>query len=227
VVPVNQYASIYRMIMMFWARSSTASSESSLSDVDRHLAVRRSQIKDDAFENISLPLIETLSTFQDLRSSVLQTFHRTAALRRIVPGDPPINEIEITLLAERIETFQEKLKVFAFGPPLWTRKPLRHNRDKFPGQTPITGLTEPVYGYLLLVTYQLLIALSVITDLKFGPSSPERVEAATELCKLYAVLQFAPPECLEIPILSSLLAAGMTFSPMSHPDGKERISNDD
>ena len=81
------------------------------------------------------------------------------------------------------------------------------------------GLTEPVYAYLLLASYHLIISITVITELNIGPSSPERVEAASALCRHFAVLQIAPPECFDLPILTSLFSAGLTFGPLTHPDG--------
>lgn len=107
----------------------------------------------------------------------------------------------------------------AHGETLYPRNPLPVDLEQFPGTEPAVGLTEPVFGYILLTTYQLLISLTLISHPGLDDTCPDRIQAATELCRLYAVLQAEPPECFDLPLLSSLFSPGLTFSPISHPEG--------
>jgi hypothetical protein len=114
----------------------------------------------------------------------------------------------------------------AYGMPLWPCPLLRADLDLFPESTPIISLTEPVYGYLLLVSYHLFISLSVVETQQLGPVTPERILAAKELCRQYTVLQVHPPECFDMPILSSLRSEGITFGPTPHPKGNSSQASD-
>jgi hypothetical protein len=174
-------------------------------------------------EKTSVPVIEMTYTFQDFQFAVLHIYHRAANIRQS-PSYVSIDELlisdEIIRLINQIKNFQAQLGILARGPTLWQCAPLKNTLDPFPGKgLPIVGLTEPAYGYLLLASYHLIISLTVIANLSIGPSSTERLEAASALCRHYAVLQVAPPECFDLPILTALFSAGITFSPLSHPDG--------
>ena len=175
-------------------------------------------------ESAFVPAIESTYTVQDFQFAVLHFYHQTEKLRKS-PYYNFTDETSISTqgnkLIAQIENFQKVLSVQARGPTFWTREqPLDPNLDYFPGNDPpIMGLNEPVYAYLLLASYHLIISITVITELSIGSSSRERVEAASALCRHYAVLQVAPPECFDLPILTSLFSAGLTFSPVSHPDG--------
>ena len=181
------------------------------------------------FTPLSLvPAMDAGFAFQDFQFAVLYFYHRTVGMRKSTYYDFTHDKsIDTSIsregknLISRIKEFQAWLKVRARGPTLWTRD--HHpdpNLDYFPGNDPpIMGLTEPCFAYHLLASYHLLISITVITELNIGPCCRERVEAASELCRHYAVLQVAPPESFDIPILTSLFSAGLTFSPLSHPDG--------
>jgi len=98
------------------------------------------------------------------------------------------------------------------------------NIDYFPrNDPPSMGLTQPIYGYLLLTSYDLIISITIIMELNIGPRCQE-LETTSALCRYFAVLQVARPELFDLPILTSLFSAGLTFSPLSHPDGTHLIT---
>jgi len=174
-------------------------------------------------EKVFVPTIEATYTFQDFQFAVLHIYHRAVSIRQspsYVYTDESLISEQIARLTDQIKNFQAQLDFLARGPTFWQRTPLANDLDFFPGKDPpIVGLTEPFYGYLLLASYHLIISLTIILDLSIGPSSTERLEAASALCRHYAVLQVAPPECFDLPILTALFSAGITFSPLSHPYG--------
>ena len=179
-----------------------------------------------------VPIMEAGFTFQDFQFAVLHFYHRAVEMRKSpyydfthdMSIDTSISR-EGKKLIYRIKKFQARLKAQARGPTTWTRHPPDPNLDYFPGNDPpIMGLTEPSFAYILLASYHLIISITVITELNIGPRCRERVEAASELCRHYAVLQFSPPESFDLPILTSLFSAGLTFSPLSHPDGPHLIA---
>jgi hypothetical protein len=170
------------------------------------------------------PAVEMTYIFQDFQFAILGLHHRATKLRASKFGGDTEEEFkigrEISYLLEKIQLFQARLAIFARGPVIWPRAPLRPNLDIFPGSKgPVLGLTEPGYGHLLLASFHLTISLSIIADPRLGPVMKQRTHAAIELCRHYAVLQVNVPDCNEIPILTSLLLAGLTLGPMTHPDG--------
>jgi len=180
-----------------------------------------------------VPTMEANFTLQDFQFAVLHFYHRAVEMRKSpyydfthdMSIDASISR-EGKKLIYQIKKCQAQLKVQARGPTTWTRAhPPDPNLDYFPGNDPpIMGLTEPSFAYILLASYHLIISITVITELSIGPRCRERVEAASELCRHYAVLQFCPPESFDLPILTSLFSAGLTFSPLGHPDGPHLIS---
>jgi hypothetical protein len=179
-----------------------------------------------------VPIMEANFTLQDFQFAVLHLYHRAVEMRKSpyydfthdMSIDASISR-EGKKLIYQIKKFQAQLKVQARGPTTWTRE---HSPDPdldyFPGNDPpIMGLTEQSFAYILLTSYHLIISITVITELNIGPRCRERVEAASELCRHYAVLQFSPPESFDLPILTSLFSAGLTFSPLSHPDGHPHL----
>lgn len=166
--------------------------------------------------------LEATFTFQDYQFSILQLSHRASKLRKSesysVFPDETLIALEVHLLTERIKEFQNDLKIRARGPTWYPRKPLQIDLDRFPGTEAVEGLTEPIYGYILITTYHLIISLTLISQPGLETVCPERIEAATELCRIYAVLQVDPPECFDLPLLTSLFSAGMSFNPISSPD---------
>jgi len=180
-----------------------------------------------------VPAMEARSTFQDFQFAVLHFYHRAVEKRkspyydftRDTSIDTSISR-EGKKLISQIKEFQAQLEVLARGPTFWKREhPPDPNLDYFPGNDlPILGLTEPCFAYKILASYHLIISITVITELNIGPRCRERVDAASELCRHYAVLQFSPPESFDLPILTSLFSAGLTFSPLSHPDGSHLIT---
>ena len=180
-----------------------------------------------------VPAMDAGFTFQDFQFKVLHFYHRAFELRKSPYYDfTHDTSIDTSILREgkkfinQIKEFQAQLKVQARGPTIWARE--HHpdpNLDYFPGNDPpIMGLTEPCFAYLLLASYHLIISITVITELNIGPRCRERLEAASELCRHYAVLQFSLPESFDIPLLGPLFSAGLTFSPLSHPDGPHPIA---
>ena len=172
---------------------------------------------------MAVTALESTFSFQDYQYSILQLGHRVSNMRKSDSysefPDESLITLEVYVLTERIKAFQPRLAMRARGQTFYPRNPLPLDLEQFPGTEPVIGLTEPVFGYILLTTYHLLISLTLISHPVLDDACPERIEAATELCRLYAVLQVEPPECFDLPLLTSLFSAGITFSPISHPDG--------
>ena len=172
---------------------------------------------------MSVTALDWTFSLQDFQYAVLQAGHRASNMRKSLSysafPDETLIALEVYVIAERIKAFQPRLAIRARGETLCPRNPLPVDLEQFPGTEPVVGLTEPIFGYILLTTYQLLISLTLISHPGLGDTCPDRIQAATELCRLYAVLQADPPECFDLPLLSSLFSAGLAFSPISYPEG--------
>ena len=164
----------------------------------------RSWLKD--FINTKyIPVSEPSYTYHNLQFSVLQLYHTAIKIREtpdygIFPDESVIQQRADTLAAD-IKTFQRRI-VSLNG---------TISDD--------SGMIDPGRGYLLLVSYQLLISLTLITHPRLWPAPSERIIGASKLCRLYDALQLESPDCKALPVLSCLFAAGTTFGPQYHPKG--------
>ena len=171
---------------------------------------------------MAVTALDSTFSLQDFQYAVLQVGHRASNMHKSLSysafPDETLIALEVYVITERIKSFQPRLAMRARGETFYPRHPLPVDLEQFPGTELIVGLTEPVFGYILMTTYQLLISLTLISHPRLDDTCPDRIQAATELCRLYAVLQAEPPECFDLPLLSSLFSAGLAFSPISYPE---------
>jgi hypothetical protein len=83
---------------------------------------------------------------------------------------------------------------------------------------PVLRFRNPLYACLLLTHYAISISSSLILDHRVGPRLPDRVEAAVEICQIYAALGGNHPVG-SLTCLASLWWAGLVFDDTIHPDG--------
>ena len=122
---------------------------------------------------------------------------------------------EIQEIYEAISQLQSILTLRARGPVVQSeRPPVEHGPFE-----PTPGITDPSYGYRLVQTYLLRLALTLVQNPRIGPVSPERRYSAAELCCHYAAVEHVPSVCPNLPVLTALFCAGLTFGPNTHPNG--------
>ena len=83
---------------------------------------------------------------------------------------------------------------------------------------PAYRFKNPLYACLLLTHYAMTISLSLIVNPRVGPRTPDRVEAALEICKIYAALGGNHPVG-SLTCLASVWWAGLTFDSRKYPHG--------
>jgi hypothetical protein len=83
---------------------------------------------------------------------------------------------------------------------------------------PTIRFKNPLYACLLLTHYAMTISLSLIVDPCVGPRTPERVDAAIEICRIYAALGGNHPVG-SLTCLASVWWAGLTFDSRRFPEG--------
>jgi hypothetical protein len=77
---------------------------------------------------------------------------------------------------------------------------------------PCLRFKNPLYACLLLTHSAMTISLSLIVDPKVGPRLTERVDAAVQICRIYAALGGNHPVG-SLTCLASVWWAGLTFEP--------------
>ena len=77
---------------------------------------------------------------------------------------------------------------------------------------PCLWFKNPLYACLLLTHSAMTISLSLIVDPKVGPRLTERVDAAVQICRIYAALGGNHPVG-SLTCLASVWWAGLTFEP--------------
>ena len=77
---------------------------------------------------------------------------------------------------------------------------------------PSLRFKNPLYACLLLTRYAMTISLSLIVDPQVGPRVKDRVDAAVEICRIYAALGGSHPVG-SLTCLASVWWAGLTFEP--------------
>jgi hypothetical protein len=81
---------------------------------------------------------------------------------------------------------------------------------------------NPLYACLLLTHYAIRISSSLILDQRVGPRMPDRVDAAVEICRIYAALGGNHPVG-SLTCLASVWWAGLVFDEGTHPDGNDSM----
>lgn len=77
---------------------------------------------------------------------------------------------------------------------------------------------NPLYGCLLLAHNAIKISSSLIVDQNVGPRTPDRVDAAVEICRIYAALGGNHPVG-SLTCLASVWWAGLVFDDRTSPGG--------
>ena len=77
---------------------------------------------------------------------------------------------------------------------------------------------NPLYACLLLAHYAIRISSSFVLDQRIGPQTPDRLEAAIEICRIYAALGGNHPVG-SLTCLASIWWAGLVFDETTHPNG--------
>ena len=103
-----------------------------------------------------------------------------------------------------------------------------HRQQPFPASVvenkflhyPALRFKNPLYACLLLTHCAMTISLSLIVEPRVGPRLVERVEAAVEICRIYAALGGNHPVG-SLTCLASVWWAGLTFEP--HTEGRKPI----
>jgi hypothetical protein len=83
---------------------------------------------------------------------------------------------------------------------------------------PTIRFKNPLYACLLLTHYAMTISLSLIVDPRVGPRRQDRVDAAIEICRIYASLGGNHPVG-SLTCLASVWWAGLTFDSRKYPHG--------
>jgi hypothetical protein len=156
----------------------------------------------------------------DCMFAILRLTHHAMNIRGSNRYNPEIHEVEINQeineIYQIIEHFQNTLALRARGPTIPLNVPTGAPQGLF---TPVKGITVQSYGYRLIGTYLLMIALTLVQNPRIGPVSEERCRAAAELCRHYAAVEHQRCDCPNFPILTALWSAGLTFGPKTHPIG--------
>ena len=77
---------------------------------------------------------------------------------------------------------------------------------------------NPLYACLLLTHYALTISLSLIVDPRVGPRTRDRIDAAVEICRIYASLGGNHPVG-SLTCLAAVWWAGLVFDARKYPLG--------
>jgi hypothetical protein len=70
-----------------------------------------------------------------------------------------------------------------------------------------------------MASYMLTIALTFVQNPRIGLISQQRYDAAFDLCRTYAAVQGTRSICPNLPVLTALWFAGLTFGPRTHLAG--------
>lgn len=160
----------------------------------------------------------------DLGSRIFRMHLRASAVRSMNPPDP-LGEPEILLNTQQLvwenERWRQKpvIQVAEYVESLYRQQP---TPEPPPEKTflhyPPIRFKNPLYACLLLTHYAMTISLSLIVDPKPGPRKPDRVEAAIEICRIYASLGGNHPVG-SLTCLASVWWAGLTFDSKRFPAG--------
>jgi hypothetical protein len=161
----------------------------------------------------------------DLGNRIFRLHLRASAIRSAKQYDD-IGERELHL----------NTRTFVYENEQWKQKPViqvaeymeqLHRQKLAPGSPPSKTFLgyptyrfkNPLYACLLLTHYAMTISLSLILDPRVGPRKQDRIDAAIEICKIYAALGGNHPVG-SLTCLASVWWAGLTFDSRKYPQGK-------
>jgi len=174
------------------------------------------------FENWTLAQLE----LDDLGNRIFRLHLRASAIRgKKSPEDLAIGERELLLNSQQLVRENEQ----------WREKPviqvaeymeLLHRQKSAPEPPPkktflnypTIRFKNPLYACLLLTHYAMTISLSLIVDPRVGPRTQDRVDAAVQICRIYAALGGNHPVG-SLTCLASVWWAGLTFDSRKYPQG--------
>lgn len=143
--------------------------------------------------------------------------------------DEEILRLNSGILARENEQWKQKpvIQVAEYMELLYRQQhePEPSPERKFLDYPPIR-FKNPLYACLLLTHYALAISLSLIVYPRVGPRTTERIEAAVEICRIYASLGGNHPVG-SLTCLASVWWAGLTFDSRKYPKGINYIGTDD
>lgn len=158
----------------------------------------------------------------DLGNRIFRIHLRASAIRSAKEPDP-IYQRELDLNTQRLvsenEQWKEKpvIQVAEYIEQLHRQQsaPEPPPRRTFLGY-PTIRFKNPLYACLLLTHYAMTISLSLIVDPRVGPRTPDRVNAAIQICRIYAALGGNHPVG-SLTCLASVWWAGLTFDSRKYP----------
>jgi hypothetical protein len=173
------------------------------------------------FEEWTLAQLE----LDDLGNRIFRMHLRASQIRNGEDPERELHERELLLntrfLARENERWKQKpvIQVAEYKELLYRQQafgdlPL----DKTFLHYPTIRFKNPLYACLLLTHYAMTISLSLILDPQVGPRTTDRVEAAVEICRIYAALGGNHPVG-SLTCLASVWWAGLTFDSRTYPQG--------
>ena len=161
----------------------------------------------------------------DLGNRIFRLHLQANRVRSAVPPDP-IHERALIKNTEQ----------FVLENEMWKQKPViqvaeymeqLHRQQYAPEPPPEKSFLgypsirfkNPLYACLLLTHYALTISLSLIVDPRVGPRTKDRVDAAVEICRIYASLGGNHPVG-SLTCLAAVWWAGLVFDERKYPLGK-------
>jgi hypothetical protein len=147
--------------------------------------------------------------------SILRLTHFVTGVRASQQYNPHIHEPQINFEVGKIATIlrqlQDRFATQARGPTIGeTTQPPQEVFE------PVPGITDISFGYRLMASYMLTIALTFVQNSRIGLISQQRYDAALDLCRTYAAVQGTRSTCPNLPVLTALWFAGLTFGPRTH-----------
>jgi hypothetical protein len=160
----------------------------------------------------------------DLGNRIFRLHLRASAVRSAKPPDP-IDEKALVLNTQQFVHENEQ----------WKQKPViqvaeymeqLHRQQLAPAPPPEKSFLgypsirfkNPLYACLLLTHYALTISLSLIVDPRVGPRTKDRIDAAVEICRIYASLGGNHPVG-SLTCLAAVWWAGLVFDARKYPFG--------
>lgn len=163
----------------------------------------------------------------DLGNRIFRLHLRASIVRSASPPDP-IDEKALILNTQQ----------FVLENDLWKQKPViqvaeymeqLHRQQYAPEPPPEKSFLgypsirfkNPLYACLLLTHYALTISLSLIVDPRVGPRTRDRIDAAVEICRIYASLGGNHPVG-SLTCLAAVWWAGLVFDARKYPLGMHK-----
>ena len=177
------------------------------------------------FEEWTLAQLE----LDDLGNRIFRMHLRASSVRNGEDPDRELHERELLLntqfLARENERWRQKpvIQVAEYKELLYRQQSFDDlASDKSFLHYPTIRFKNPLYACLLLTHYAMTISLSLIVDPQVGPRTNDRVEAAVEICRIYAALGGNHPVG-SLTCLASVWWAGLTFDSRTYPQGTHSV----